>query len=290
MSFGGTGDRSGRGSTRVELKDERLINASRETVYAALNDPEVLKQCIPGCESLDKQDDTHFAAVAAVKVGPVKARFNGAVELTNLNPPESYTLVGEGKGGVAGFAKGRADVTLTEVAPDQTTLAYDVKAEVGGKLAQLGSRLIDSTAKKLAGEFFTKFQAVVEAKDAAAAPAEEPAPGAAPTVPMPPPPEDGPPAGHGEDQMFKPSRDPVEAAAISPAAAGAFEAAHPPHRVWDEPTETHARDRAEHPTPESQAAPHGTRPGSQAPSGFPWYWIVGAIVALIVIAWLIDLF
>jgi carbon monoxide dehydrogenase subunit G len=144
----------------MELTGQQLINASREKVYAALNDPEVLKQCIPGCEELNKTSDTQMDATVSIKVGPVKARFKGEVELTNLNPPESYTIVGEGKGGAAGFAKGGADVKLTEQG-DQTMLDYAVKADIGGKLAQLGGRLIDGTAKKLSGEFFEKFGEIV---------------------------------------------------------------------------------------------------------------------------------
>lgn len=144
----------------MELTGQQLINASREKVYAALNDPDVLRQCIPGCEELNKTSDTEMDATVSIKVGPVKAKFKGAVELTNLNPPESYTIVGEGKGGAAGFAKGGADVKLTEQG-GQTMLDYAVKADVGGKLAQLGGRLIEGTAKKLSGEFFQKFGEIV---------------------------------------------------------------------------------------------------------------------------------
>ena len=152
----------------MELTGQQIINAPRQTVYDALNDPDILKQCIPGCEELNKTSDTQMDAVVAMKVGPVKAKFKGAVELTDLNPPESYTIVGEGKGGAAGFAKGRAEVKLTDQG-NETLLDYAVKADVGGKLAQLGARLIDSTAKKLSGEFFEKFGEVVggETEDAA---------------------------------------------------------------------------------------------------------------------------
>jgi carbon monoxide dehydrogenase subunit G len=153
----------------MELTGQQLIDAPREKVYAALNDPDILKQCIPGCEELNKTSDTEMDAVVAIKVGPVKAKFKGAVELTNLNPPESYTIVGEGKGGAAGFAKGGADVKLTDQG-SQTMLDYAVKADVGGKLAQLGGRLIEGTAKKLSGEFFEKFGEIVG--EGAAAPGE----------------------------------------------------------------------------------------------------------------------
>jgi len=146
----------------VELNGQQTIKASRDAVYEALNNVDVLKQCVPGCQSLEKTSDTEMSAVVALKIGPVKAKFNGAVTLTNLNAPESYTIVGEGSGGAAGFAKGSADVTLSEQG-DETLLDYQVKADVGGKLAQLGNRLIDSTAKKLSNEFFVKFGEIVEA-------------------------------------------------------------------------------------------------------------------------------
>ncbi len=145
----------------MELKDEQKINASRETVYAALNDPEILQQCIPGCETLEKTSETDMAATISLKVGPVKVKLKGAVELSNLNPPESYTITGEGKGGPAGFAKGGADIKLIEEI-DGTLLQYTVNVNIGGKLAQLGTRLIDSTARKLSGEFFGKFGELVE--------------------------------------------------------------------------------------------------------------------------------
>lgn len=137
----------------MDLTGEERIAASRDAVWKALNDPEILKACIPGCESLEKISDTELEAAVRVKIGPVKARFNGKVELTNLNPPSSYTISGEGKGGIAGFAKGGADVTLTQEGAE-TVLAYVVNADVGGKIAQLGSRLILSTSKKLATQFF----------------------------------------------------------------------------------------------------------------------------------------
>lgn len=138
----------------MEMSGEQLISASQEKVWEALNDPELLKKCIPGCNSLEKISDTEMTATVTTKVGPVKAKFKGEVTLSDLNPPNSYKISGEGKGGVAGFAKGSADVTLSE-SGDGTLLNYQVNAKVGGKLAQLGNRLIDSTAKKLAGEFFS---------------------------------------------------------------------------------------------------------------------------------------
>jgi hypothetical protein len=142
----------------MDMTGEYRIPAPREKVWAALNDPETLRASLPGCESLEKVSETQFVATVVAKVGPVKAKFNGNVELLNLNPPESYTIAGEGKGGAAGFAKGRADVRLAEEAVDVTVLAYTARADVGGKLAQLGSRLIDGTAKKMADEFFENFR------------------------------------------------------------------------------------------------------------------------------------
>jgi len=144
----------------MEMKGEERIAAPRQRVWEALNDPDILQQSIPGCQSLEKASDTEMSAAVKVKIGPVSATFKGDVRLENINAPESYTIAGEGKGGIAGFAKGGADVFLTEDG-DETVLTYDVKAKVGGKLAQLGSRLIDSTAKKLAGEFFSRFNEVV---------------------------------------------------------------------------------------------------------------------------------
>jgi carbon monoxide dehydrogenase subunit G len=141
----------------MDMSGQERIEAPVEAVWRALNDPEVLKRCIPGCERLEKTSDTNMTATVVLRVGPVKATFEGEVELTNLNPPHSYTISGEGKGGIAGFAKGGADVSLAEDGPTVTILTYSVKADVGGKIAQLGARLIDSTAKKLATQFFSNF-------------------------------------------------------------------------------------------------------------------------------------
>ncbi|MTI43965.1 hypothetical protein JM93_03954 [Roseibium hamelinense] len=140
----------------MDMSGEYRIPAPRETVWEALNDPDILRECIPGCESLEMTSPTEMTAAVTSKIGPVKAKFKGAVTLENINAPESYTIAGEGKGGVAGFAKGSADVHLAEDGAE-TVLTYTAKAQVGGKLAQLGSRLIDSTAKKMADEFFGKF-------------------------------------------------------------------------------------------------------------------------------------
>lgn len=156
----------------MELKGSRVISADRATVWSALNDPDVLKACIPGCTELTGNPQDGFEAKVTQKVGPVKANFAGAVSLSDVVDGESYTISGEGKGGAAGFAKGGASVVLADV-EGGTELTYDVDAKVGGKLAQLGSRLIDSFAKKMADQFFETFQKVVEGDDAPASDAPE---------------------------------------------------------------------------------------------------------------------
>ncbi|NKB44883.1 MAG: carbon monoxide dehydrogenase [Alphaproteobacteria bacterium] len=140
----------------MDMSGSYDIAAPREAVWAALNDIDVLKACIPGCESITKHSETELEATVSAKVGPVKAKFAGAVTLSDMDPPNGYTISGEGKGGAAGFAKGGAKVSLAENGAS-TTLSYEVSANVGGKLAQIGSRLIDSTAKKMADQFFSKF-------------------------------------------------------------------------------------------------------------------------------------
>ncbi|KRR22557.1 SRPBCC family protein [Bradyrhizobium retamae] len=140
----------------MTMTGEIQLAAPRETVWARLNDPAVLKACIPGCEDLEKTDDQGFRAVTKMRVGPVSARFKGKVTLSDLDPPNGYKISGEGEGGVAGFAKGGAKVDLAEK-EGGTLLSYQVEAQTGGKLAQLGQRLINGTAKKLADEFFANF-------------------------------------------------------------------------------------------------------------------------------------
>lgn len=149
----------------MELTDEIRISASRALVHRALNDIEVLRECIPGCEELTEIAPGQLEAKVVLKVGPVKARFSGTVELDNSNAPDEFSLTGEGKGGAAGFAKGGANVKLTEDGAD-TILIYDAKVEIGGKIAQLGSRLIAGTAKKLSGKFFTRFGEIVSEQTA----------------------------------------------------------------------------------------------------------------------------
>jgi carbon monoxide dehydrogenase subunit G len=150
----------------MELKDEIIINATQSVVYAALNDPEILKQCIPGCDELTKHSNTELEAKVVLKVGPVKAKFSGNVTLSPDAPPERFSLSGTGNGGAAGYAKGGAVVELEEH-PEGTLLRYTATADIGGKLAQLGSRLIQGTAKKLAAKFFMSFAALVGEDNAA---------------------------------------------------------------------------------------------------------------------------
>lgn len=145
----------------MQMNDSQRIAASKDKVWAALNDPAILRQCIPGCQNLDMNSPTEMTATVVIKVGPVKATFGGKVTLTDLDPPNSYRINGEGSGGVAGFAKGGALVRLEAESDNVTILHYDVDAQIGGKLAQLGGRLIDSTSKKLAGEFFAAFGVLV---------------------------------------------------------------------------------------------------------------------------------
>jgi len=156
----------------MELQGETLIAAPRERVWAALNDPEVLRRCIDGVESLERVGDNRFEGKLNAKVGPVRASFPGGVALQDLDPPNRYTIAGEGKGGVAGFARGSADVTLADAAmPDGSTgtrLAYVARSTVGGKLAQLGARLIEGTARAYAETFFARLKTEVEGPPAAA--------------------------------------------------------------------------------------------------------------------------
>lgn len=157
----------------MEMSSARLIAAPPARVWDALNDPDALRECIPGCESLTRESETQWQAVVAARVGPVSARFNGTIELADVTPPSGYTLRFKGQGGAAGFASGEARVALSSRA-DGTWLAYTARAQVGGKLAQIGSRLIDGAAAKLADEFFERFAARFgPAAVPAAAPAEE---------------------------------------------------------------------------------------------------------------------
>ncbi len=162
----------------MELQGERLIPASLDATWVALNDPEVLKACIAGCESLERTGDDSMAAVVAVKVGPVSARFKGKLKLSNVQPPNSYTIHFDGQGGVAGFGKGSADVVLAAESPSQTKLTYNARAQVGGKMAQVGSRLIDAAAGKITDDFFKAFEAHLQPPAVAAPAVAAPVPAA----------------------------------------------------------------------------------------------------------------
>lgn len=158
----------------MEFTGEQRINAPRETVYRALNDPEILKSAIPGCRSLEKRSDTDMDAEVGLKMGPVRANFKGAVTLSDLDPPNGYVISGKGSGGPAGLAKGNAQVRLEEDGAGATQLFYTARVDMSGRIAQLGGRLIQSTADRLSAEFFESFKTAVEAGEA---PAEAAAPG-----------------------------------------------------------------------------------------------------------------
>ena len=169
----------------MDITGEYRIPAPIDAVWRALNDPAVLQQCITGCKSLEKLSDTEFKGTVAVKIGPVSASFAGEVSLSDLNPPNGYILTGKGQGGAAGFANGSCKVSL-RAEGNETVLTYNADAKIGGKIAQLGARLIDGTVKKYASEFFTKFSSIVAAAQPSAAPATAdasvPPPVAAPEV------------------------------------------------------------------------------------------------------------
>jgi uncharacterized protein len=156
----------------MNMNGSQVIEASRETVWKGLNDPQILQQCIPGCDKIESSSPTEMKATVVVKVGPVKASFAGEVKLSDLKPPESYRISGKGQGGFAGFASGGATVKLTELSPTQTQMDYTVDAQIGGKLAMLGSRLIDSTAQSLASQFFAKFAVLVKSAPSSSPPAQ----------------------------------------------------------------------------------------------------------------------
>lgn len=252
----------------MEMSGEYRIPAPRERVWAALNDPEILKACIPGCESLEMISPTEMTAKVVAKIGPVKASFSGKVNLLNINPPESYTISGEGQGGVAGFAKGGADVKLTEDGAD-TVLSYTAKAQVGGKLAQLGARLIDSTAKMMADQFFAKFSAVAAAASPAAeAPAAEAAPAGAAESPL----EQKVEGAVGAAVEFVGDAARAVSNVAAKAAEGLDKAAEPAGRAAGDIAG--ATDRAL-----GQAA---------AASGLPkWVWAVAALAVLIILLMLV---
>lgn len=195
----------------MEMTGQQHIAATKEEVWAALNDADVLRVCIPGCQELTKSSDTEMSAVAVMKVGPVKARFQGAVTLSDLDPPNGYKITGEGQGGVAGFAKGVATVRL-EAADGGTVLHYAVEAQIGGKLSQLGGRLIDVTAKQMSGQFFKRFAQEIQARQnpSASRPGARDAPKAS-----------APTASVGDGATFAPAPHPVAPTSVSSASPSA---------------------------------------------------------------------
>lgn len=211
----------------MELKGEYRITAPRDRVWAMLNDPAVLRECIPGCQSLEEAGDRGFSARVTTKIGPVKATFQGTVSLSNIDAPNSYTIGGEGKGGVAGFARGSADVHLAEDGV-ATVLTYSADAKVGGKLAQLGSRLIDSTAKKLADEFFACFAAKAAAEPRATPVAGDAVAAAVLDAPAALPGDTVPPAATGVPEVGV-AAEAAPAPALEPASVTA--ASHPHSRL-----------------------------------------------------------
>ncbi|WP_119165412.1 SRPBCC family protein [Algihabitans albus] len=241
----------------MQMTGEYRIEAPREAVWAALNDPEVLKASIPGCEELQQTAPDAFEAKVRAKVGPVSARFAGAVSLSDIVPPESYTISGEGKGGAAGFASGGAKVRLEEIADGATQLHYEVDAKVGGKLAQLGSRLIDSTAKKMADQFFTTFAQQVTAAQPPAAAATTP-----PTEP--------------------PATEPTssEQAALQQAAPGgtAMGQATPPEAAAVSDTEVKRRA--------AEASTQAVKDARATKSLSPIVWVAG-LIAVVAILWVL---
>lgn len=252
----------------MDMTGEYRIPAPRQAVWEALNDPDVLKQAIPGCEEIEKDSPTSFTAKVTAKLGPVKARFTGAVTLSDLNPPESYTISGEGKGGAAGFAKGGAKVHLSEDGAE-TVLSYEVNAAVGGKIAQLGGRLIDSTARKMADQFFSKFVEIVTADNAPAPAAAEPA---AP-----------PPPGDTAARIAPAPAETPMAAAAAPAAPP------PPPAAEDEPRESPADDEKSAVVAAIHTRMEEARTAETVSVSNPYVW-VGAVIAVVILLLLLWAF
>jgi uncharacterized protein len=287
----------------MDMSGEYRIPAPRQRVWEALNDPEILKASIPGCEELNRLSDRDLEAKVRAKVGPVSATFNGKVTLSDLNPPESYRIAGEGKGGAAGFAKGGADVALAEDGTD-TILRYNAKADVGGKLAQIGSRLIQGTARKMADDFFGRFSAIVgdrfAAEHAAAAPplAPEVATPPRPSEPPPRPVDVAPPAEAAPPPPPPPVREeprpapavetPVSRAETSPTAGVSAAVGTPIPEPSAPPAPQPQRQVAFQPERPLAERPAATTTPARAGAGQPWWvWLGAAIVIVILLFWLL---
>ncbi len=286
----------------MDMTGEYRIPAPRQRVWEALNDPEILRQAIPGCEQLDKVSEQEMTARVKAKVGPVSATFSGRVTLGDLNPPESYTISGEGSGGVAGFAKGGARVNLAEDGAD-TVLRYEAKADVGGKLAQIGSRLVQGTARKMADDFFSRFSRIVGEQHAAAAPAAvtaAPAAAAGPaaaatagTATLAPPP---PPSGAPKPPLAEPAMPPEtivptpQPARVTPTMTTEAAAGGTPPYVPSTPAAAEPARPAPSQFVKRETAPPAPQPAAAPPPpaepGFlqrPLVWVVLAVVILILL-------
>jgi len=256
----------------MQMTGEFRIPAPRQRVWEALNDPEVLKQCIPGCQTLDKVSDTEFNGRVVASVGPVRATFGGKVTLSDLDPPQSYTISGEGSGGVAGFAKGGAKVNLAEDGA-ATLLTYAVQAQVGGKLAQVGSRLIDGVARKMANDFFGHFAAVMAPQQAASAavnvlPPEQPAP-----------------AGPIAMAAQQPASAPAVKAPEPPAPAAPVTVPEPPASapIMTGEGEVSPKPPIAGPEPVTAESPPGPSPKPAGIRLSPTVWVSGLVVIIILL-------
>jgi carbon monoxide dehydrogenase subunit G len=249
----------------MDFSGEYRIPASRQKVWDALNDPAILQQSIPGCETLEKVSDTELKATVRMKVGPVSARFGGKVTLSDMDPPNGYRISGEGQGGAAGFAKGGAVVKLSDADGGGTLLAYTADAQVGGKIAQIGARLIDGTAKKLADEFFSKFSAIVGSDD------------------IPPSDEDGgtPPSGIDAAPSASAVPEPVAAGAPAPEAAPVQEGAP----VSPSPPPVGKTAAAPAPGEVNSAGSAARVTTDSAERGYKHWLLIGAGIAVLVIAY-----
>ncbi|MBP2301042.1 SRPBCC family protein [Azospirillum picis] len=266
----------------MDMSGSHRIEATREAVWAALNDPDILRQCIPGCEEVVRQSDTEMTAKVVAKVGPVSAKFSGKVTLSDLDPPNGYTITGEGSGGAAGFGKGGATVALSDE-DGATLLSYTAKAQVGGKLAQIGSRLVDATARKMAEEFFARFSQIVGAPPADTAAAVEPATAepvaSAPLVAEPPPASDRiADTGISNSGISTSGIVAGEKVTVPPQAVGPAPAA-PVQPAAGRPASRMAEPPPEIPLP---------LPVGRGGSGFyvPWAALLVVVVLLIALGWM----